>query len=265
MLLLAGLALASIAAPAAATPDITGMWQIRLSKSADDLGDAKSASGAPRLTAAAQAWVERRKAAQQNGFVRGVANMKCLPTGFPELMQWRSPIMIMQGFGRIAIVTEHDPGNDEPRTIYLNRPHPAPLDPSWNGDSVGRWEGQTLVVETVGLNGRGNLAVAPITEKTTAVERFTLENGGKTLVDSLTLTDPAVFAQPYTIVWRYDRMPDTAERMEAVCEPDLDAIAAVDLNTAKNVDAEAARMLDPNERYNADGNAVGTGKPAPRP
>ncbi len=52
-------------------------------------------------------------------------------------------------------------------------------------------------------------------------------------------------------------MPDTAERMEAVCEPDLEAIAAVDLQKAKDIDIEAARMLNPDDRYNADGNTAG--------
>lgn len=239
-----------------ADADITGMWQIRLSKEAGDASDAKSTAAPPKLTASAQAWVDRRKAAEQGGFVRGVANIKCLPSGFPALMQWRSPIMIMQGFGRIAIITEHDPGNDEPRTIYLNRGHPDPVDPSWNGDSIGHWEGSTLVVETIGLNGREGAHLAPVTEKTHVMERFNLENGGKTLVDTLTISDPDVFLEPYTMAWRYDRLPDTAQRMEAVCEPDLDALASLDLNKLKDVDGEAARMLDPQYKYNASGNAV---------
>lgn len=247
--------------PALAAPDITGMWQIRLSQSAEDSGDAKSAGDAPKLTASAQAWVDRRTSAEKGGFVRNIANMKCLPTGFPSLMQWRSPIMIMQGFGRIVIVTEHDPGNDEPRSIYLNRGHADPVDPSWNGDSVGHWEGDTLVVDTIGLNGRSDAGFAPITEKTRVTERFMLENAGKTLVDTLTFSDPDVFTEPYSIAWRFDRLPDTAERMEAVCEPDLDALAAADLKALQHVDTEAARMLDPQLHYNASGNAVDIKKP----
>ncbi|HEX7874040.1 MAG TPA: hypothetical protein VF475_14085 [Sphingobium sp.] len=246
--------LAPLAAHAQA--DITGMWQIRLSTEGGDASDAKTDAAAPKLKPAAQAWVDRRRAADKGGFVRNVSNMKCLPTGFPNMMQWRSPIMIMQGFGRIAIITEHDPGNDEPRSIYLNRSHAEPVDPSWNGDSVGHWEGETLVVDTVGLNGRGGSHFAPITEKTRVTERFTLTNGGKTLVDTLTFADPDVFVEPYTMAWTFDRLPDTAERMEAVCEPDLDALSATDLAKLKDVDDEAARMLDPEYRYNASGNAV---------
>ncbi len=243
------------AVPAGAATDLTGMWQIRLSKTAGD-DDVKTDAGRPRLRPAAQAWVDRRAEADKNGFVRSVTNMKCLPTGFPLMMQWRSPIMIMEGFGRIAIITEHDPGNDEPRVIYLDRGHPDPVDPSWNGDSIGHWEGDTLVVETVGLNGRSGAHFAPLTEKTRIVERIALAEGGKALVDRLTFTDPEVFAEPYSVSWTFDRMPNATPRMEAVCEPDLDALADVDLQKVKDVDGEAARMLDPDLRYNASGNAV---------
>lgn len=256
---MAALVAAASLAPgvARADADLTGMWQIRLNKTSEEGYLLK-----PKLTSAAKAWVDRREVAEKAGYVRNVANMQCLPTGFPSLMQWRSPIMIMQGFGRIAIITEHDPGNDEPRMVYLNRGHPDPVDPSWNGDSVGHWEGDALVVETVGFNGRADAQFAPMTPKTAVKERFTLENQGKTLVDTVTFTDPDIFAQPFTTSWSYDRLPDTAERMEAVCEPDLDALAAVDLKKAQAFDVEAARMLDPALHYNAAGNAVDI-KPKP--
>jgi hypothetical protein len=111
-----------------------------------------------------------------------------------------------------------------------------------------------------GGNGRPEwargFAFRPHHRKTRVIEHFTLEDNNKTLVDTLTFTDPDVFREPYSLSWRFDRMADSAERMEAVCEPDLDALAAADLNKVKDVDVEAARMLDPANRYNASGNAV---------
>ncbi|MFT3906855.1 MAG: hypothetical protein QM718_11165 [Steroidobacteraceae bacterium] len=227
----------------AAPPDITGMWTYRFKESRE----AVSEDG---LTALARDFVAQHKRGESLGHVRNVANMKCLPAGFPALMMWRSPIQIMQGFGRIAINTEHDPGNDEPRTIYLDREQSKDPDPSWNGHSVGKWVGNTLVVDTVGLNGRGGFQV-PLTSTTHVVERFHVENGGKLLVDEMTFEDPVVFTRPYKMTIRFDRMPNTAERMEAVCEPDLDALKETDLQAIKDFDSEAARMLDPDEQYNS--------------
>lgn len=231
------------AAARAATPDITGMWMYRFKESREALVE-------DHLTQRARDLLAEHRRGETLGHVRGVANMKCLPSGFPALMMWRSPIQIMRGFGRIAINTEHDPGNDEPRTIYLNQPQARDPDPSWNGHSVGRWDGKLLVVDTIGLNGRGEFQL-PLTASAHVVERIRLENGGRLLVDQMTIEDPAFFTQPYTFTIRFDRMPDSAERMEAVCEPDLEAIKDVDLQAVRNFDLEAARMLDPDQQYNA--------------
>lgn len=241
--LLAGSVLA-----ATAPMSILGMWQFRFRES-------PAAPPPDVLTAVGRNYLELRQQAQAAGHVRDVANMKCLPTGFPQLMLWRSPLEIMQSFGRVSIITEHDPGNDEPRTIYLNKPQSKDPDPSWNGHSVGHWRGQTLVIDTVGLNGRGTF-LFPITASTHTVELLSLEHGGKILDDRMTFDDPMVFVKPYTVTVRYDRMPNDAERMEAVCEPDLDAISHVDLNAVKAYDGEAARMLDPQLQYNAAGSVA---------
>lgn len=242
---IAGIACACVlfAGPAsAATPDITGMWVYRFAESSEAL----SADG---LTSRGREWVAKQQRGMAAGHVRNVANMKCLPTGFPALMTWRSPIQIMQSFGRIAIITEHDPGNDEPRTIYLNRTQDNEADPSWNGHSVGKWQGNTLIIDTVALNGRGHFRF-PLTDTTHVVERIHLENNGRLLVDEMTFDDPAVFARPYKMTIRFDRMPDTTERLEAVCEPDLDALKETDLQAISDFDDEAARMLDPELQYN---------------
>ncbi len=233
----------SIPSVMAATPDITGMWIYRFA----DSSEALSADG---LTPLGQRYVEGQKRALAADHVRNVANMKCLPTGFPALMTWRSPIQIMEGFGRLSITTEHDPGNDEPRTIYLAVPQAEDPDPSWNGHSVGYWEGNTLVVDTIRLNGRGRFHNFPVTTTMHAVERIRLENNGALLVDEITFEDPAIFVRPFKLTLRYDRMANATERMEAVCEPDLLALGEVDLEAIREFDSEAARMLDPDQQYN---------------
>ncbi|MEO6376943.1 MAG: hypothetical protein ABIO37_02860, partial [Caulobacteraceae bacterium] len=121
----------------------------------------------------------------------------------------------------------------------------------WNGYSVGKWQGDVLVVETKGLSDRGSLpGGVPRTTKTSVTERFHLENGGKLLIDEMTFEDPVTLTKPWTVALKYDRMPEDSERFEAVCEPDLDALKAVDLKALAEIDSEAARMLDPTKQYN---------------
>jgi hypothetical protein len=244
----AGVAVVALqAGPAlAAKPgQLTGMWDYQ------GRVEEKRIVAPPPVTPAIAERQAKRRAAEQGGFVRSVGNMLCLPTGFPQMMQWKSPIQILEVPGRIVILSERDPGNDEPRTIYLDRKMPDEVDPSWNGYSVGRWEKGVLVVETKGFNDRAMLLQGvPRTPQTTAVERFSLSEGGKVLVDEITFTDPVVLTRPWTVALKYDLMPADSERFEAVCEPDLPALKETDLKARAPLDLEAARMLDPDSQYN---------------
>ena len=235
------------AASAAATPSITGMW--------DYQGRVQGASrvAPPPVTPAIRALLDRKRAARPKDVTRSVSNMLCLPTGFPQLMSWKSPIEILQTRGRVTVISEHDPGNDEPRTIYMDRPMPKDVDLTWNGYSVGKWEGQTLVIETTGLNDRADAFGVPRTPTTRIVERMHLENGGKTLVDDFTITDPATLTRPFTRTLTYTRMPEDTERFEAVCETDFEALHQTDLKAYAAFDKEAARMIDPKQTYNPGG------------
>jgi hypothetical protein len=239
------LALQSTPVSAATAGKLTGMWDYQ------GRVEEKRAMAPPPVAPAIAERLARRKAAEQGGFVRSVANMLCLPTGFPQMMQWKSPIQILEVPGRIVILSERDPGNDEPRTIYLDRPMPKEVDPSWNGYSVGRWDKDVLVVETKGFNDRAMLlSGVPRTPQTTTVERFSLAEGGKVLTDEITFTDPVTLTEPWTVKLKYDRMPADSERYEAVCEPDLQALKETDLKARAALDLEAARMLDPDAQYN---------------
>ena len=250
---LAGLAiltasLCAIALAAKAKPaDLSGVWLYDRDRAALD-------KAPPAVTPKVAALLARKQAARQAGYVREVQNLKCLPTGMPLLMQWISPIYIFQDYGRVAILTEDDPGNDQPRTIYLQeKAHPAAdaLFPSWNGHSIGHWEGEALVVDTVGFNERATLfAGVPRTPKTHIVERFKVSADGQTLTDAMTIDDAEVLTAPWTKTLAYKRMPADTERLEAVCEPDLEALQSFDWNKYKDIDEEAARMSDPSLRYN---------------
>ena len=244
----AALALASPAAHAAMPADLSGVWQFDRSKPRPDM---------PKTTPAVAALLAKKAAARKAGWVREVQSMKCLPTGMPLMMGWISPIYIFQDYGRVAIISEDDPGNDQARTIYLKEKAHPPVEtifPSWNGHSIGHWEGKVLVVDTIGFNDRATLFQGvPRTPKTHIVERFSVSPDNTVLTDAVTMDDPDVLTAPWTVNLTFNRMPEDTERLEAVCEPDLEALQKLDWNAIKEVDEEAARMADPAQRYNPGG------------
>jgi hypothetical protein len=204
---------------------------------------------APVLTPAAQEQRRLRAAAAAKGYVRSVSNMLCQGGGGPILSQYRSPFEVMQGFGRISFIFETENFN-QPRTVYLNeKVQPDAIFPGPNGHSIGHWEGRTLVVDTVGFNGRGSFpGGVPASEQAHIVERFSVSRGGKVLTDDLVMTDPVNLAQPWTTALKFDREPATEERIEVVCEPDLDALKTLDLNALKDADPEVAHLVNPETR-----------------
>ena len=243
----------AVATAASAAPDLTGMWQFDFSPwLAQNAAGFHGPAAPPELTPWAKDAIARRKAAQVNGYVRSVANMKCLPGGMPSMMSMRPPIQILQTGRWVTVITED---SSVPRTIHMGRKDHGEVDPSWAGHSIGRWEGETLVVDTIGLNGRGKFFFDPVpqTESLHIVEKIRLTDGGATLVDEFTFDDPKVFVKPWSFTYVFRRQPPDVERMEAVCETDLEALAAVDLKAIKEVDTEAARMLDPALSYNPGG------------
>jgi hypothetical protein len=237
----------AVNARAAMPGDLSGIWLYDRDRAALDRAP-------PAVTPKVAALLAAKRTARQDGYVREVQNLKCLPTGMPLLMQWISPIYIFQDYHRVAIITEDDPGNDQPRTIYLDeKAHPSAdtLFPSWNGHSIGHWDGPVLTVDTVGFNERATMfAGVPRTPKTHIVEKFAVSADGQTLTDTMTIDDPEVLTAPWTKALAYKRMPADTERLEAVCEPDLEALQSFDWNKYKAIDEEAARMADPAQRYN---------------
>src|SRR5713101_8431879 len=91
-------------------------------------------------------------------------------------------------------------GDKQVRHVYLDVPHSANPKPSWYGESVGHYEGDTLVVDTIGLNDRtfvDNFRT-PHTDKLHVVERFRLIDGGNTLEVAFAVDDPGAFYQPWS-------------------------------------------------------------------
>jgi hypothetical protein len=105
------------------------------------------------------------------------------------------------------------------RRVYLNVPHSKSPKPSWYGESVGHYEGgDTLVVDTIGLNDRTFVDGyrTPHTTQLHVVERFKIGNGGKTLENSFTVDDPGTFYKPWGAKRPRDRVVAAFE--EQVCQ-----------------------------------------------
>jgi hypothetical protein len=105
------------------------------------------------------------------------------------------------------------------RTIYLDgRPHPANITPSAYGHSVGRWEGDTLIVETVGFNEKFWLdrVGSPHTDKMKVTEKFTRTNM-TTMRYEYTVDDPATYTKPWTAVSNFSFRPNE-ELFEYICQ-----------------------------------------------
>jgi hypothetical protein len=201
---------ASVAATSEAKlPDWSGVWEPVM----------RAAPGAapPKLTPAYQkqwdAFQEKNRTTPGINFVSDVAN--CVPAGLPGSMLQPYPIEILFTPGRVTIIIET---YSLVRRIHTDgRPLPEDPDPTYQGSSVGKWDGDTLVVETIGilpetspLNGiNGHSDKLKITERMRLVEPDVLEI-------QTTREDPEVFVEPHTTAARYQRHRDW-EIMEYVC------------------------------------------------
>ena len=124
----------------------------------------------------------------------------CFPPGMPRMMGMVYGMEILQTTNIISITSEWQAAT---RRIWLDlKEHPPAdeLDPTYVGDSIGRWEGDTLVVETVGIREDVPLdfSYVPHSPKLKITERFTQVSPG-VLVDDITVDDPDLFEKP----WKY--------------------------------------------------------------
>jgi hypothetical protein len=140
---------------------------------------------------------------------------QCHMHGVPRVMFPPFPLEIVQDREYVVILTETEHG----LRIIPTDGRPFRKDYSaWNGDSRGRWEGDTLVVEVRGLNGKGWLDQAGnfVGEGATVMERFRL-TGKDTLEYEAVVTNPKVFSRPFTLRIPLRRRPADVELLEYGC------------------------------------------------
>lgn len=139
----------------------------------------------------------------------------CLPHGTPRIMIAPYPVQVFQSTDAIAFTFEV---NHNFRVIHMDEPLPEDPDPTFMGHSVGRWEGDTLVIETIGLNGVGWIdeVGTPTSPTTRVTERLRKIEGGKEMELLITVADPALYREPWTAREIWDWRPDI-RLMEYVC------------------------------------------------
>jgi hypothetical protein len=140
----------------------------------------------------------------------------CLPMGWTRLMNTPMPMEIMQEPDRIAILFE---AWQTYKVIPTDgREHPKNLDQTWQGHSVGRWEGDTLVVDSVGFNEKTRLDTVghPHSDQLHVIERFTRADA-KHIAYEVTVIDPKAYKEPFTNKRTFTLHPEW-ELMEYSCE-----------------------------------------------
>ena len=157
-----------------------------------------------------QSWAadQMRRVNQEvlNGKIPYVPRERCWPAGVPAYVL-EPPFNItifIETPKEILMVHQND---QQVRHIFMDVPHSAHPKLSWTGESVGHYEGDELVVDTIGLNDRTFVDNyrTPHTDKLHVLERFKLIDNGKTLQDTIRVDDPGAFTTPWTAIQQWKR------------------------------------------------------------
>jgi len=216
--------LASVAFPQApaSPPDLTGVWGIYQGGRGADPKLAPPPASPLVLKPEYAKPYEARRAAEAEAAKRGeqLANtsVRCVPYGVPTMMSVAIyPVEIIQTAKQVTIIGE---AFSEVRRVYLDRPQEKPDDvaPGYYGRSVGHWEADRLVVDTVGIKPSvSGYRGMPHSEQMRITERLHLV-ASDVLHDQITIDDPVVLEKPLTYTVAYKRMPATYEMVEFVCD-----------------------------------------------
>jgi hypothetical protein len=213
---------ANLSAPAPRTadgkPELSGIWKASTGRFLGNLAvDGIDVGMTP--------WAQKifRERVETFGLER--PSGKCLPHSVTDFDAHGMPKKFIQSPGLIVMLFE---SYHSYRQIFTDgRAFPAERDPAWFGYSVGTWEGDTLVVRTIGLNEKTWLDDIghPHSDALTIIERFRRRDFGHMEL-GLTIDDPKAYAKPWGITIPYELVPDT-ELLDWVCENDKDTVHMV--------------------------------------
>jgi hypothetical protein len=228
-----GVLLASVAAAAAqpAEPDLTGLWtrgpavQSAFQPPPSGPGPVRNLTPPPPTAGGGfggswrgdhtnpilQPWAAQRVKQHADADAAGkpflTPQQRCYPHGVPFVLQLNDTVQVLQTPNVVALLYAREMRT---RLIYLNVAHPKDLEPSYYGNSVGHFEGDTLVVDTIGLNDKTwtDRMGTPHTTQLHVVERYRLLEDGKVLRVNFTVEDPGAFTMPWSATVSYRPEPD---------------------------------------------------------
>jgi hypothetical protein len=140
---------------------------------------------------------------------------KCMPSNIPRMLTLPHYTKFVQVPGLLLLINEF---NASYRQIFTDeRPLPKDPQPSWNGYSTGKWEGDTLVVQTNGFRDDlwMDMEGTPLTEAAVVTERFRRVNFGKMDIE-ITINDPKAYTKPWTMKFSHNIVLDT-ELLDEIC------------------------------------------------
>jgi hypothetical protein len=184
-------------AAVAKLPDFTGVWEIPLGGPASRVVDPAigvPALGRPAPLSLTPEYEAKRKALMAHA-EQDNQSANCLPPGMPGIMAQPYPLEFLLTPGQVTIVIE---AYSETRHIYTDgRPLPDDPDPTFFGTSVGHWEGDTLVVKSVGFSTQTEIEPhVPHSDKMSVLEKFRLLDPNTMSIET-TVTDPEALTAPY--------------------------------------------------------------------
>jgi len=194
----------------ASLPDWAGIWTPNFPVPGDPTGEQ------PSLTPASTAELKAIQEAQAKNEEPATDAANCLPPGMPTIMFMPYDVEFLFTPGRVTIIQE---AYMQVRRVFTDgRGHPANLDPTFNGHSIGHWEGDTLVIDTVGLGHKTPLGFNRLNHgpQLHVVERIRL-TAPDTMEVRMTMTDPDVLQKPWHTVHAFARHREW-DQLEFICE-----------------------------------------------
>jgi hypothetical protein len=160
-----------------------------------------------------KAWAKERMKKDNDEVLAGkigfTPRSSCWPAGVPTFMTYSrfQPIYFLQTPKKVTMIFS---GDMQVRRVYLDVPHSENPAPSWYGESVGHYEGDTLVIDTIGQNDKTFVDNyrTPHTEKLHVTERWKLVDGGNVLEVTIKVEDPDTFYEPWSAVQRFRRVQE---------------------------------------------------------
>jgi hypothetical protein len=202
---------ASVSRKADGKPDLSGIWGTESPKYLVNIAVDFKPGELP-----IQPWADALTKERMTGIhAAEESNANCEPPGVPRIDNTPNPFKIVQEPDMVVILYE---AFGQFRQVFLDgRRLPTDANPTWLGYSIGRWDGDTLVVESTGFNGKTWLDQTghPTTEALHVTERYHRRDFGHMDLQ-ITIDDPKAYTKPWTITEPMELLPDT-DLIEYVC------------------------------------------------